>query len=408
MTAVKTLRVARLGLSAIFAVDGMVFASWTSRLPQVKNLVHADNGALGMALLGTAAGAFVAMPLVGLLCRSRPPHVVALIAVSLLGASVLLPGLARSTGVLLLCLLLFGAAYGAVDVAMNSTAVQLAAQLRRPIVPTFHAAFSLGSIVGAAGGGIAAAAGTSVEIHMAIAAVITGLVVLIASLTLLPLRNADRESHVEVRDGRRDKVSPGIRDRLPLLAVACVLTFGTAFGEGAAANWAGIHLRQDAHVAAGLAPAAFAVFSLTQAAGRSIGTRLTERLGPHRLTRAGALLAAVGFTAALVPPFPVIMAGYLVAGLGVSCLFPLGIAHAGNTAGSVGVSLASTVGYAGFLLGPPLVGVLAQTTSLSLALSVPVALAVIVFFTAAKLPHVGPELRARTAVGSVEPDRIIR
>jgi MFS family permease len=231
---------ARWGLTAVFTMDGMVFASWSSRLPQVQHTVHAGNGALGTALLGTAVGAFTAMPLTGLLCRSLPPRRVAPVALALLCGAVLLPGLARSPATLLPCLVVFGAAYGAVDVSMNATAVQLAAQLRRPIVPAFHAAFSLGSLAGAAGGSAAAGAGLSVEAHMVAAAVTLAA----AAGSAVVLR------HVPEAD-RRTRGAPGrrlARTALPFVVVACVLTFGTAFGEGSVAGWAAVHLRQGAAV----------------------------------------------------------------------------------------------------------------------------------------------------------------
>jgi MFS family permease len=384
MPAAPTPRAAPWGLCAVFAAVGLVFASWSSRLPRVERLTHAGNGSLGVALLGMAAGALIAVPLARRACRSRPPRAVAHFALALLCGAVLLPGLARSTVALLICLVVFGAAYGAVDVAMNASAVQLAALLRRPAVPSFHAAFSLGAFAGAGGGALAVSAGVSVESHMAFVAVVTGITLLAAALTSPPLsRPADIPDAGE--GGAAPRGPAGGSSVRPLVAVACVLTFGSAFCEGTVAGWSGIHLRQETAASAAVAPLALAWFSLAEAVGRTMGTRLTERLGPRLLARSGGLLAACGFMAALISSLPVMTAGYLVAGLGVSCLFLLGIAQAGSATGSTGVSTASMVGYAGFFLGPPLVGLLAQGTSLPLALTVPVALGLTVFSAAPRL-----------------------
>ncbi|HWE88861.1 MAG TPA: MFS transporter [Pseudonocardiaceae bacterium] len=367
---------ARWALTAVFATDGMVFASWSSRLPRIEATVHADNGGLGIALLGTALGAFVAMPVTGWLCRNIAPRLVVLVALGLLCGGVLLPGLASSPGALLLTLLVFGAGYGSVDVSMNAAAVEIGAEVGRPILPSFHAAFSIGALVGATAGGLAGAAAIPVEAHLAVvAAIAAGCLVAVAR----PL--AGRSGPTGRRPVRRESIR--LRLALPALLVAAMLTFGSAFGEGATATWAAVHLSQDAHTSAGVAPLGFAIFSLAEAVGRMTGTQLTERWGAGRVVGAGAVLAAGGFVLTLVPVLAVLLVGYLAAGLGLSCLFPLGIARAGRAAGSVGVSVASLLGYAGFLVGPPLVGLLASATNLTVALGVPVVLAVGIIVVAA-------------------------
>ncbi|HWC83431.1 MAG TPA: MFS transporter [Pseudonocardiaceae bacterium] len=385
MTAVvdTRMRAARWALTVVFAADGMVFATWSSRLPQVQHAVHADNSMLGIALLGTAIGALIAMPTIGRVCRHIRPRVVALTALGALAGSMLLPGLAGSPVSLLVVLLAFGAAYGSVDVSMNSAAVDLGEEINRPILPTFHSAYSLGGLVGAGAGSLAAAGSVPVELHFAVVAAVTVgcLLVALRPLSAWPERVSAR--HGDDRPARR---SMTVRQALPILLVAAVLTFGSAFGESTTANWAGIHLTQQAHAAASLAPLAFGAFSLAQAVVRAGGARLTERFGPRRVVAAGALLASCGFAVTLTPAVLPALFGYLVVGIGLSCIFPLGTAYAGETAGSVGVSVSSSVGYAGVLLGPPLVGLLAGVTSLTTALTVPLILALIILAVATRLP----------------------
>jgi MFS family permease len=378
------LRHARWALTVIFAVDGMVFAAWSSRLPQVEQAVNASNQSLGTALLGTAVGAFIGMPAMGWLCRLIEPRIAVSFAVVGLAASILLPGLAHSPATLFLTLLAFGAAYGSVDVAMNTAAVRMADEVGRPIVPTFHSAYSFGGLFGAGTGSIAAATGTPVQLHFFIVAAVT---VLCLAVVVRPLL-AHRPDPVH-RDEARTKDNPPLgivlRTALPSLAVAALLTFGT--GLGVIASWAAIHLVQDANASPGVAPMAFAGFSLAQAILRAGGTRLTERLGPRQVVSIGALCGACGFALTLVPSAVPVLCGYIIVGIGVSSIFPLGTAYAGQVAGSVGISITSSIGYIGVLLGPPLTGVIAGATSLTTALIIPGALAVTILAVSGRIPR---------------------
>src|SRR5690242_3903656 len=151
----------------IFVADGAVFASWVSRLPQVHETLQGGTAVLGLALAGTAVGALGAMPLAGLICRTRSPYRVACVSLLLLCCSVVLPGLATNAVTLGLVLVVFGAFYGATDVSMNAAAVELAAAVGRPIVPVFHAGYSLGALGGAGVGSLAAGVGVPVPVHLA-------------------------------------------------------------------------------------------------------------------------------------------------------------------------------------------------------------------------------------------------
>jgi MFS family permease len=368
--------VARGALTVLFAVDGTVFASWASRLPQVQTTVGAGPGGLGLALIGTAIGACAGMPLAGWWCRRRPPAPVALLAALVMCGAVVLPGLARAPVTLLDMLVVFGVAYGAVDVSMNSAAVQLAERLDRPILPGFHAAFSAGNVLGAGVGAVMADRGVAVAAHLAGVGVC-------CALALLGCVPGLWRSDVTAGESEAASVFGG---RLRWVLVAASLTFATASGEGTVANWSGIHLQDATSASAGAAPLGYAAFAVAQVLGRVAGTRVTERHGARRTSMVSAVLAVAGMLVALVPNFEVAVAGYLIAGLGTSCLFPLAIARAGELAGSAGVAVASVCGYGGFLLGPPLIGALAAGSSLTPALVLPVLLAGVCVAGSATLP----------------------
>ena len=147
---------ARVALCAVFAAHGFIFASWAVRVPAVKEQAGASSAALGLALLGLSAGAVATMMIAGALCRRFGSQRVAVISCALLSVTLVLPALARSAATLGLALLVFGAAYGCLNVAMNSIAVELVAALRRPVMPGFHAAWSFGGLAGAGLGGLLA------------------------------------------------------------------------------------------------------------------------------------------------------------------------------------------------------------------------------------------------------------
>ncbi|MYW19331.1 MFS transporter, partial [Streptomyces sp. SID2955] len=152
----RSLTALRVAITAFFALDGFIFAGWVVRIPDIKHQTHASAGGLGLALLGVSAGAVLTMTLTGRLCRRYGSHPVTVVCMAVLALSVALPPLTHSAPALGSVLLLFGAAYGGVNVAFNSAAVDLVTALGRPIMPGFHAAFSLGGMVGASLGGLVA------------------------------------------------------------------------------------------------------------------------------------------------------------------------------------------------------------------------------------------------------------
>ncbi|MGO4422851.1 MFS transporter, partial [Streptomyces sp. MCAF7] len=152
----RSLAQLRTAITAFFAIDGFIFAGWVVRIPAIKDRTGASEGALGLALLGVSAGAVATMMITGRLCRRFGSHATTVALAVLFSLSVALPPLTGSALALGLVLLVFGAGFGGLNVAMNSAAVDLIAALRRPVMPSFHAAFSLGGMAGAGLGGLIA------------------------------------------------------------------------------------------------------------------------------------------------------------------------------------------------------------------------------------------------------------
>ncbi|CAL9620361.1 Inner membrane protein YbjJ [Streptomyces sp. enrichment culture] len=356
----------RYALTAFFALDGFVFAGWVVRIPAIKEQTGASSSALGLALLGVSAGAVVTMTLTGRLCRRYGSHLVTVVCAVLLCLSVALPPLTHSAAALGTVLLLFGAAYGGINVAFNSAAVDLVAALRRPVMPSFHAAFSLGGMIGA-GLGALVAGSLSPTRHLWGLAAVGLLVTAVAGRSLMrcePLTPADTG-----RSGRPAPRRPDRRTRA-LVIVFGLIALCTAYGEGALADWGALHLEEDLGASPGAAAVGYTLFALAMTIGRLTGTTLLERLGRTRTILAGGSTATVGMLlGALAPSLPAALLGYAVTGLGLANLFPVAIERAGALAGAGGVATASTLGYGGMLLGPPAIGFMADWFSLPAALT---------------------------------------
>ncbi|MFG3201204.1 MFS transporter [Streptomyces sp. NPDC048192] len=359
----------RIALTTFFALDGFVFAGWVVRIPAIKQQTHASAGALGMALLGVSAGAVVTMTLTGRLCRRYGSHPVTVVCAVLLCLSVSLPPLTHSAPALGAVLLLFGAAYGGINVAFNSAAVDLVAALRRPVMPSFHAAFSLGGMVGAGLGGLVAGA-LSPTRHLLGLTVIGLLVTAVAGRVLLRQAPPAPRDRTPAARGETEGVAPRRTGGRGLVVVFGLVALCTAYGEGAMADWGALHLQQDLAASSGAAAAGYACFALAMTLGRATGTTLLERLGRARTVIGGGTVAALGMLlGSLAPSLWAALIGFAVTGLGLANLFPVAVERAGALTGPSGVAVASTLGYGGMLLGPPAIGFMADWFSLPAALT---------------------------------------
>jgi hypothetical protein len=354
---------ARGAITTIFFVDGALFASWVSRIPALSSRVHAGTGELGLVLLAPALGAILVMPMVGRLLAGRSSRDFCQAAVAALMLAILVPGIALSVPELAGALLLVGIANSTLDVSMNVHGVAVERSLRRPVLSSLHAAFSFGGFAGAGLGALAAALRIAPLLHLAFAAVLFGGPGLLISLRLLPA-DEDADAH-----------APGLRftglpARLVLLGAACFFSF---LAEGGAADWSAKLIHDDLAGSAALGAVAYATFSVAMGTGRLFADFLWARWGAVGLLRRSGLLAAGGFAAGLAGgDATTAIAGFGALGLGLSGVAPTSFRAAAAQPGvSTGPALAavSSIGYTGFLVGPAVIGGLAQLTSLRLSCS---------------------------------------
>jgi MFS family permease len=368
----------RIALCAVFAAHGFMFASWAVRVPAIKEQTAASSAALGLALLGLSAGAVATMLLAGALCRWFGSPRVTVLSCAVLSLTLPFPALAGSALALGLLLAAFGAAYGCLNVAMNSVAVDIVTALRRPVMPGFHAAWSFGGLAGAGLGGLLAPHLSPLR-HLLLVALagllvsaLAGRVLLTRSSVLHAAASGATAPDTAPADPalRRDPTWRGTLRIGRTVGLFGLIALCAAYDEGAIGDWGALHLRQDLGAGAGVAAAGYAAFALAEASGRLSGTTLLERLGRTRVLILGGLTACAGMLlASLAPDVWLALAGFAATGLGLANLFPAAIARAGRLAGPTGVALTSLLGYTGFLLGPPAIGFLASQAGLRTGLT---------------------------------------
>ena len=355
-------RTARIAVAAVFFIVGAVFANWVTRIPAIQQKLELSNGALGVALLGPAVGAVLAMPTTGWLIARVGSRLVTKLMALAYCTSLPLLALAPNLPLLTIALVLFGALFGALDVAMNAQAIAIQQRYRRTIMSSFHGFYSLGGMAGAAVGGVVASLSVDPLAHLLGTALLLGTVALIASRQLLPSGDSS------VSHGPMFVLPTRSLVNLGLVAFCCML------GEGAMADWSTIYLRQELEAEPGLAAAGYAVFSLAMAFCRFTGDWLTQRLGSVWIVRLGGTVAAIGLGLSLLIAHPVVaLIGFGCVGVGLSTIVPLVFSAAGHTPGtapSVALAAVTTTGYLGFLIGPPLIGFVADLLTLRVALGI--------------------------------------
>jgi predicted MFS family arabinose efflux permease len=365
---------AALGTAVVFAVSGAMLGTWVSRLPATRDRLHASPAELGLVLLAPGLGSLVSMPATGWLCRRFGSRTAVTITALPCCAVIFVLAIVPSLPTLAAALFAWGLLFGAWDVSMNVQGSAVEQRAGRAWMPRYHACWSVGGIVGAALGGLAARAGVPVPVHFGLTAVLGAALVLGA----LPFYMPDRETVPPSKTGRRDAWSAILSRRLIVIGLItlCAVTI-----EGAAADWLALYLVDERHTGDSVGAAGYAAFAGAMAAGRFAGTPITERLGRHGAVRVGGMVSIAGvLLTVLGPGTPLAFVGAIGWALGVCLIFPAAISAAGETSArpTDAIAAVSTVGYAGLLIGPPLIGILADHAGIGRALLVLLVLATVI------------------------------
>jgi Major Facilitator Superfamily len=350
---------ARAATFGAFFVNGAMIGTWVGQIPFVQERLDVSKATLGVTLLCMAVGAMIAMPLTGQVLDRRSSgattRVLSLVYLPLLA----LPLFAPSPVLLGAALVLFGAANGGMDVAMNAHGVAVERTLGRPIMSSLHAGWSFGGLAGSGGVALAVALGVDPRLEGLVASGVLWLAALVVTARL-----GSASAHSTHGSSGLRLPSRGVL----LLGVLCFLVMVT---EGAMGDWSGIYLKNDLGAGASAAATGFAGFSLGMALARLGGDGLARRWGAGRLLSGGMGLVSIALGAVLLVGEPVVaVLGFALVGIGIANAVPLLFSAAGRVPPS-GPSLAAvfTLGYTGFIIGPPVIGLLADAISLPAALA---------------------------------------
>jgi MFS family permease len=360
---------ARWAVAAIFFLHGFIWGNWAPHIPLAMERLAVGPALFGAVLLAIAAGAVISMPITGLLINHFGSADITRVTGCMMSLALIPPILAPDLPRFIIVALIFGASIGSMDVAMNAHGIAVEKVFRRPVMSSFHGAFSIGGMAGA----FFAAAMldlVSETIHALVAGMLTLALLLISFRFLLPSSIDKGLSGTSFAWPTRATVGLGLLCFLALMA------------EGSVVDWGAILLRQRFTLDASTAGLGYALYAAGMALSRLLGDWARVNLGAVPLVRASAFLTAAGIAIAVSVPEPTAaIAAFAVAGIGVGNIAPILFAGGGRLEPSApgrGIAAVTTLGYLGFLAGPPLIGFAAEATNLSLGLGLTALAALIV------------------------------
>lgn len=370
---------ARIGVFGYFATSGLVMGAWAAGLPALDERLQLGPARLGTCLLLIAGGALASMLVVGRLCDRFTSRVISRIGGPLAGLILLGPALAPSYGALAVAAAVYGLTVGLLEVAMNVNSVEVEARYGRPIVSAFHGLWSLG---GAAGGALTTL-GLSLDLDPQLM-LVWAIALAVASFAwfggyLLPPPHHDT-SHTTAAPAP----AKGHGLRWGLVLLLGIVAFSGHISEGAAIDWAAIHARRVLDTPLSSAPIAFTVFGVAMTVVRLAGDPIRARLGSARTLLLAGGFATAGYGLVFVSPvfggLVLACVGWAFTGIGLATVVPVVFSAVGASGGAVGkaLSMVTAFGSAGLLVGPAVIGHLAEATSLPIALIIPAALAALV------------------------------
>lgn len=365
------LSAARFAVLSLFILHGILFGTWATQIPIAQARLDVSLSVFGLALLCIAGGAVIAMPIAGALVNLYGSARVTWICGVMFALSVAGPSLAPTLPLFMASGAILGAAIGSMDVAMNAHGLLVERQMKKPVMSGFHGGFSVGAAAGTiAGAWLLDMVGAHWQ--LLIASTIALLGVAYAGLNLLPTHLDRGLSGEHFAWPTRTTIGLGL------------LCFLTLMIEGSVADWAALMMKERFVVDAALAATAFGFYQTGMAVARFTGDWLRARFGAVRLVAISALLTAAGTATALLAPHVTwSLAAFALAGLGLGNIAPVLFAGGGRLEPSApgrGIAAVTSLGYSGFLAGPPLIGVVADLTTLQMALFITVAAALIIAF----------------------------
>ncbi|RYY87468.1 MAG: MFS transporter [Chitinophagaceae bacterium] len=363
-------RAQRIAVSGLFFLQGLCFATWASRIPSLQHQLGLSNTGLGLVLLALPAGSFLGLLVAGWLVTRFGSRAISAIGLILYAALLLLIGHCETVAALLTVLLLFGFAGNSTNIAMNTQAVAVEARYGRKILASFHGLWSLAGFAAAGVGTWAIGASVAPSLHF------TGVaLVIVAGLAFV-------YPYIYNEPPSRSAQTPIFLFPSKALLALGLICFCSMICEGALFDWSNVYFEKVVKARGAWAGAGYTAFMATMATGRFVADRISHRFGTYRTIQGSAVLVTAGLLlAVLFPTLPGALTGFLLIGFGVSSVVPLVYSEAGRSSENAGMALAavSSIGFLGFLVGPPVIGLLAGVFSLRVSFLFVALMALLVF-----------------------------
>lgn len=361
---------AKKATQAIFLVCGLGISSWAPMVPYAKDRLGLNNADLGLLLLLLGGGAIAMMPVSGIFAHRYGTRIVIKVAALIMAVTLPLLLLISSPIGMGIALFVFGSAVGVVDVAMNAHGVQVQNSLGKPVMSSLHGLFSVGGLFGSLGLGFLMKTGLS---PVAAAVSIAVLLILIVFWNYRFLFDVRTEKEFIDKYSEMNENSPAgrvswLKWSVVFLGLMC---FSVFLSEGAMLDWSAIFLRDNKGIHPELAGMGYAAFSVAMATMRLLGDKIVSRLSGRTVVIGGSLIAAAGLCLAIFTPWVIAsLAGFVLLGIGAANIVPVFFSEGGrlkNIPATIAIPVITTIGYAGQLAGPALLGFIAYHLSLNAA-----------------------------------------
>jgi MFS family permease len=355
----------------------LCFASWASRIPNIQASLHINNATLGALLLGLPTGLFVSLPIVGWLVAKFGSRIIVILSALLYAGTLPLLGLATTKIQLLITLFVFGMGGNMLNISMNTQAVSTESFYGRTIMASYHGIWSLAGFSGAAFGTLMVSLGLTPVQHFIIISIVGMLIIFSASRFLIAHDiNANSQGPIFAKPDR-SLINLGL------------IAFCSMICEGSMFDWSGVYFEKVVQPGKGLVTAGFTAFMCTMASGRFVGDYVATTLGKKKTLLLSGILTASGLLTAVIFPYLITaITGFLLVGAGVSSVVPLIYSSAGKSkvmSPGVAIAAVSTIGYLGFLFGPPFIGFIAHVSGLRTSLGLIAILGSIIAVLAARI-----------------------
>lgn len=353
-------RTYRFAVAAFFFIAGICFASWASRIPDISRALNLHEGALGAVLFALPIGSMCSLPLSGWLVSKLGSRKVATLSGLIYPTILICLGFCNTVPLIITTLFFFGLFGNMMNISVNTQAVGVEKLYNRSIMATFHGVWSLAGFTGAAVGTILISQGFDPYQHFIGIASVMMCMALFSQKYILPKDTQHPDQPIFAKPDANLL-------KLGLIAFCCMAAEGTMF------DWSGIYFQKIIQVPKNLTTLGYAAFMSTMAGGRFLGDRLVTQFGKKFILQMSGIVIATGLLIAVILPYLVpATIGFLLVGIGVSSVVPLVYSQAGkSTTMNAGMALAavSSIGFLGFLIGPPLIGFIAELLGLQWSFS---------------------------------------